>query len=141
LPGLPHEEINRMPTDRISPASSLLETMRALARERAHGNRPGGRAAGATASVAADPAQVAAATPRAELRQRLRTLASQVNLDDPQAVAAAREPALREILLWEFGADFRQDAQFQATVESIAKALDVEPRFQQQFTDMLKGLR
>lgn len=125
-----------MPIDRIPPSSSLVETMRLLARDRASGNK----------KVVADPSQGDSTAPRpvrqtAELRQRLHDLAKGVDPTDPQALKEVRVPVLREILLWEFGSDFRQDSQFQPMVESINQALDIDPRFQQRFVQMLAGLK
>lgn len=131
-----------MPTDRISPSpsSSLIETMRLLARDRSPGtSRSAGTAAfESTKNGAGSPIQVRQS---AELKRRLHELASKVNLDSPSSVAEMRAPILREILLWEFGSDFRQDSQFLPMVESISQAFDTEPRFQQQFVDMLAGLK
>lgn len=129
-----------MPTDRISPSSSLIETMRAIARDRAAGTQRGGKAPAAGST----PGEAAAAT-RAhhigELRQRLRGLATRVDIEDAQSLADARAPALREILLWEFGSDFRKDAQFLPMVDAISSALDADPRFQQRFVELIAELR
>ena len=76
-----------------------------------------------------------------ELRQRLHTLVAHVNVADAQALADAREPALREISLWEFGSDFRKDSQFLPMVDAINRTLDADPRFQQRFADMISGLQ
>lgn len=125
-----------MPVDRIPPSSSLLETMRALARGRA--GRAGGsvptRAAGA--SRPAEPPHSLGA-----LRQRLQPLLAHVDVADSQAIARARAPALHEILLWEFGPDFRGDPQFQSLTESISGAMDADTRLQQQFVELIAGLQ
>jgi len=129
-----------MPTDPISSSSSLIETMRAIARDRATGTRRGSKVSTGDSSADATPAP-ASARSIGELRQRLRTLAADVNIDDTQSLFNARAPALHEILLWEFGADFRRDAQFLPVVEAISSALDADPRFQQSFVDLLAGLQ
>ena len=127
-----------MPTDRISPSSSLLETLRALARDRARG-------VGANTGIAAK--ESAGKPPKSvphsvdELRQRLHTLVAHVDVADAQSLADAREPALREVLLWEFGSDFRKDSQFLPMVDAINRTLDADPRFQQRFADMVAGLQ
>ena len=129
-----------MPTDRISPSSSLIETMRAIARDRAAGTQHGGK----TPVVGPSLGETAATThahPIGELRQRLRGLAARVNIDDAQSLADARAPALREILLWEFGSDSRKDAQFLPMVDAIGSALDADPRFQQRFVELIAELR
>jgi len=128
-----------MPIDRISPSSSLIETMRALARDRARGtSRDSG-----IADASSPPVEPNVPTPHSveELRQRLHALVAQVNVEDAQSLADAREPALREILLWEFGSDFRKDSQFVPMVDAISRTLDADPRFQQRFADMVSGLQ
>lgn len=125
-----------MPINRITPPSSLLDTMRALARDRA---RQAGDSKSATTSStrqAAEPVHSLGA-----LRQRLQPLLAQVDLSNPQAVANARTPALHEILLWEFGPDFRRDPHFQPLTESIGSAIDGDPRLQQQFVELIMGLQ
>jgi len=64
-----------------------------------------------------------------------------VDVSDAQSVHDARAPALREILLWEFGSDFRRDAQFLPMVDAIGHALDADPGFQQRFVDLIAGLQ
>lgn len=129
-----------MPTDRISPSSSLIETMRLLARDRAP------RAGRGTKNSAIDQSENGSTSPSpvrqtAELRRRLHELARNMDTGNPQSVADMRLPVLREILLWEFGSDFRQDSQFLPMMESINQAFDIDPRFQQRFVDMLVGLK
>jgi hypothetical protein len=53
----------------------------------------------------------------------------------------AREPALREILLWEFGSDFRQDAQFLPIVDAVKSVLDTDPQFQRRFVELVRELK
>lgn len=129
-----------MPTDRIGPNTSLLETMRALARDRAKGAEK----AASKAPMGSSPrgnATVSAAGSAAELRKRLRSVVADVDVNDTQSLANAREPALREILLWEFGSDFRQSAQFLPMVASIGQALDADEGFQAQFAKMILSLK
>ncbi|MES2311617.1 MAG: hypothetical protein V4566_04900 [Pseudomonadota bacterium] len=129
-----------MPTDRISSSSSLIETMRAIARDRAAGTQRGSK----TPAVGSSPGEAAApatAHQIGELRHRLRELMAPVDVNDAQSLADARTPALREILLWEFGSDFRKDAQFLPMVDAISSALDIDPRFQQRFVELIAGLQ
>lgn len=129
-----------MPTDRISSSPSLIETMRAIARDRASGTRRGERTAGTESSTGEFPAS-AGTRQAGELRRRLRELARQVNVADPHSLADARVPVLREILLWEFGSDFRSDSQFLPMVDAIKTALDADPGFQQRFVELVAGLQ
>jgi|SRR6185312_3251452 len=128
-----------MPTDRISSSSSMIEIMRALARDKAAGTRRG--EAKSTAGPSAEPTAPADTRQPAELRRRLHELARQVDTNNPQSLAEARVPALREILLWEFGGDFRKDSQFLPMVDAIDHALDIDPRLQQRFAEMMAGLQ
>lgn len=129
-----------MSTDRISSSPSLIETMRAIARDRTSGARRGERTPGTDSSTDETPAP-ASTRQAGELRLRLCELARQVNIADPHSLADARAPVLREILLWEFGSDFRSDSQFLPMVDAISGALDADPDFQQRFVELMAGLQ
>ena len=129
-----------MPTDRISSSSSLIETMRAIARDRATGTQRGGKAP-VVGSSPGETATTIGTHQIAELRHRLHELMAPVDVNDAQSLADARGPALREILLWEFGSDFRKDAQFLPMVDAISGVLDADPRFQQRFAELIAGLQ
>ena len=127
-----------MPVDRIPPSSSLLEIVRALARDRAR--KAGSSTPAAITSAGTDtPPQPIHSL--GILRQRLQRLLAHVDLANPQSVNDARNPALREILLWEFGQDFRRDPQFQPLTASINEAMEADTRLQQQFVELIAGLR
>ncbi|MGO4502598.1 MULTISPECIES: hypothetical protein [unclassified Dyella] len=126
-----------MPADRITPGSSLLETMRALAQGKA-GSTTGSAAA---PSVKNDRTPTISRHSTAQLRQRLRALLADVDPDDDEAMRAVQQPALREIILWEFGSDFRQSTHFQPMVERINQAIDIDERFRSQFVEMVRGLK
>lgn len=125
-----------MSPDRISPSSSLAETLRALARDRVRDGRKI-----ESKSPDAAHARVEKQEGIEPLRQRLRELASNIDVSDPKAVAGIRDSALREILLWEFGGDFRKDSQFQPMVEAIGKAMDNDTKYRQRFTALLAELQ
>ena len=129
-----------MPADRISSSSSIIETMRAIARDRAAGTQGSGKTPHVD-STAGESAAVGNARQIGELRQRLRALVTSVDAGDAQSLADARAPALREILLWEFGSDFRKDTQFLPMVDAISGALDADPRFQQRFVELIAELQ
>ena len=126
-----------MPADRITPGSSLLETMRALAQ----GKAGSATAPAAATSVKNDPAPVIARHSTAQLRQRLRALLADTDPDDDDAMQSVRQPVLREIILWEFGGDFRQSTHFQPMVERINQTIDMDERFRSQFVEMVRGLK
>jgi len=127
-----------MPADRISSPSSLAETLRALARDQVRG--ADGSKIDSNASDVAHP-RVEAQQGIEPLRRRLRALVRDTDINDPQAIAAIRDHALREILLWEFGGDFRKDSQFQPMVEALGKALEIDETYRQRFTALLAELQ
>jgi len=128
-----------MPTDRISPSLSLVETLRALARGRTPdarpANDPGKPDPGASQNPVTRKHDVQA------LRQRLRDLAAEIDLGNPSSMLQARTQIVREILLWEFGSDFRNDLQFVPMVDAIGKTLDADAAFQQRFLNLMADLR
>jgi len=125
-----------MPTDRITRPTSPIETIRALARERT------ARATGSTsAAEQSRPRAPVEQRSLEDLRGRLRQIFERVDTHDPQSLISVREPVLREILLWEFGSDFRQDAEFLPMVDAIGKMLDVDPQFHQRFAALVTTLQ
>lgn len=125
-----------MPTDRITRPTSPIETIRALARERT------ARATGSTsAAEQSRPRAPVEQRSLEDLRGRLRQIFERVDTHDPQSLISIREPVLREILLWEFGSDFRQDAEFLPMVDAIGKMLDVDPQFHQRFAALVTTLQ
>ncbi len=113
--------------------------MRALAQDKAKGTTASQSPAKAGAHTPSRP--TTATGTAAELRQRLGAVLATVDVNDPQSLAKAREPALREILLWEFGDDFRQSSQFLPMVTSIGEAMDADARLQAQFVQMIQSLK
>jgi hypothetical protein len=128
-----------MSPDRISSSSPLAETLRALARERTEkagrgkptGTDPGNR----------DHSKVESRPAIGQLRERLSSLVRGVDVGDKLSVSAMRDSALREILLWEFGSNFRNDSQFLPMLEAIGKAMDTDAEYRQRFTDLLVDLQ
>jgi hypothetical protein len=128
-----------MAPNRISPSSSLLEALRALALERSQDTQRNSLAG------KPDPSDKQKAVTRKHdmqaLRQRLHDLAAETDPNDAQSMTQARNHALREILLWEFGSDFRTDSQFLPMVDAISKTIDADPGLQQRFADLMADLR
>lgn len=128
-----------MSTDRISPSSSLVETLRALARERTQDTRRSGPPGKPDPSDPKKP--VSAKHDVQALRQRLHSLATDTDISSEPSMLQARTQVVREILLWEFGNDFRNDSQFMPMVDAIGKTLDADPAFQQRFLELMADLR
>lgn len=128
-----------MSTNRISPSSSLIEALTALARGRTQeaqrNSQPGKPDSTAPQKPVPSKHDVQA------LRQRLHNLAMDTDPADTQSMLQARNHVVREILLWEFGSDFRTDSQFLPMVEAIGKTLDADTAFQQRFLDLMVDLR
>ncbi|MFC4527575.1 hypothetical protein ISN76_07610 [Dyella halodurans] len=129
-----------MSSDRITPGSSLLETMRALAQGKAQ-SRSAAASAPSVNATRTDQASSISEHSTAQLRQRLQSLVADTDVDDPAAMDMVREPVLREIILWEFGSDFRQSTHFQPMIERINQAMDLDERFRAQFVDMVQNLK
>lgn len=129
-----------MSTSRVPGSSSVIELVRAL---RAQG---AARAAkGSRRTSADDAASAASAPPSARdlqaLRSRLADLVTRLDTEDREAVLASRRPVVQEILLWEFGADFRQHPEFGPMLDSIERAFDADSRFLARFTALIRDLQ
>lgn len=128
-----------MTTRRIPSSSSLVETIRALMLDRNQGAQRNTRTRPSDPNDPSPP--IDAKHDVQALRQRLRDIATQIDAHDEQSATAARNHVLSEILLWEFGSDFRRDSQFLPMVDAIGKTLDTDPAFQQRFVDLISDLR
>lgn len=124
-----------MPIDRTTRSSSLLG-LAPTARRKQVGKAARGESASSSSTDVGNKAQSLD-----HLRRRLGSLVAQVDLADEESVKQVREPVLKEVLLWEFGEDFRQDPGFISTLESLADMLETQPSYQQQFSDLLKHLK
>lgn len=128
-----------MATNRITPSSSLIDMLRTLAQKRSrepeHVAQPGGLESNRPAKPVSGKHEVQI------LRQRLHELANTVDPNDAQSMQHARNQVVREILLWEFGSDFRTDSQFLPMVETIGKTLETDAGFHQRFVELIIDLR
>lgn len=75
------------------------------------------------------------------LRLRLLDLVEPVDPDDAEAVAQIRRPFLKEIVLWEFGSDFRQDPEFGPMLDSLERTFEADPRMPVRLADLIRDLR
>lgn len=64
-----------------------------------------------------------------------------LDIDDEQAVAKARRPVLQEIVLWEFGNDFRQHPEFAPMLETIERAFVTDPKAPARFAALVRDLK
>ncbi|MEI7038079.1 hypothetical protein [Fulvimonas yonginensis] len=124
-----------MSTNRIRPGTSAIEILRALATGKTGtaGTRPPAATdSGGPATTTHDPAV---------LRQRLKDVVQGVDLDSKEGLRTAQRPVLREILLWEFGATFREHAEFTAMLDSIERTLDADPEAPRKLVALLRDLQ
>ncbi|MGN6313880.1 MAG: hypothetical protein ACTHMO_09000, partial [Rhodanobacteraceae bacterium] len=121
-----------MSTGRISSSSSMLELVRALSSSQ-------GASAPKRAATGEIMAQEAGGRTRdlLALRQKLAAMAAALNVDDEQELAKARRPVLQEIVLWEFGADFRQHPEFAPMLDTIERAFNADPKAPERFAALI----
>lgn len=124
-----------MNAGRISQPSSMLELVRALASARKEAAQNAG-VANATAQEPGGPVRDLPA-----LRQKLSAMLDGLDIDDEQAVAKARRPVLQEIVLWEFGNDFRQHPEFAPMLETIERAFVTDPKAPARFAALVRDLK
>jgi hypothetical protein len=123
-------------TDRVSSSSSLTELAKALGLARR------GRAAKEDKGRLVSAGRLAgAAHDSAVLRKQLKALADRIDPDDEAAVEAVRRPVLQEIVLWEFGSDFRQDPEFGPMMDGIEQAFLADPRSSERLCRLIRHLR
>ena len=75
------------------------------------------------------------------LRQKLSATLDGVDPDDEQAVAKARRPVLQEIVLWEFGSDFRQHREFVPMLDTIERSFEADPIASKRFATLIRDLK
>lgn len=114
----------------------MLELVRALGFARKERAGKGGPARRQSTTDAATPAHDLTV-----LRQRLRGLVAPISPEDDAALQAIRRPLLQEIILWEFGGDFRQHPEFAGMLEKIEQTLDVDPRARVRLVRMVRQLQ
>ena len=64
-----------------------------------------------------------------------------IDPEDETAMHAVRRPLLQEIVLWEFGSDFRQDPEFGPMLDGIERAFAADPKAQERFSRLVRHLR
>jgi hypothetical protein len=75
------------------------------------------------------------------LRRRLKSLVAPIDLGDEAALRAVRRPLLQEIILWEFGGDFRQHPELASMLEKVEQTLDVDPQARERLVRMIRQLQ
>lgn len=75
------------------------------------------------------------------LRKRLGDLVKDLDPRNGEAVARVRRPLLQEIVLWEFGGDFRQHPEFAPMMDTIERAFEADPSAPDRFAALIRDLR
>jgi hypothetical protein len=76
-----------------------------------------------------------------ELRRQLADIARGVGIDDADALDHARGRVVKAVLLWEFGQELREHAEWQPMVETIAGSLAADDRFRNAFNRLIADLQ
>lgn len=126
-----------MAIDRLSSTSALIAAMReSMARRTGQGTR--------AAEVGSPPAPLTPKNARpdvAALRTQLVELVRDVDVDDPEVVRRLRPRFVRAVLLWEFGAELREYADWQPMLETLVATLEADEVQQRNFHKLLIDLK
>ncbi|MFZ5636636.1 MAG: hypothetical protein ACOY82_08605 [Pseudomonadota bacterium] len=76
-----------------------------------------------------------------ELRKQLAEIARDVGIEDADAMDRARGRVVKAVLLWEFGPELREHAEWQPMVNSIADTLAADDRFRNVFNRLIADLQ
>lgn len=127
-----------MAIDRLSSTAALIAALRADASRRTEGarrrDRPpeGGRTESPRPS---GPRDVDA------LRRQLVDLVRGKDIHDPDTVRRLRPAVVRQMLLWEFGAELREHPEWQPMFDGIVAALEADPGQVRRFETLLSDLQ
>ena len=125
-------------TDRVRSSGSLLESLRALAIQKAGATGRG--------SISASPSRSGGGEPvpphdRAALRRQLQAVVAQADMSPPDALQRLRTPIIREILLWEFGTAFRTHPEFLDMMDAVDQAMGADPTLQARLRALIRDLQ
>lgn len=125
-----------MAIDRLSSTATLIAALRAeVTRKGERAIQPG------RSTTPAKTAPNARRHDAAVLKRELAEIVKHVSPEDRAAVDAVRPRVARAILLWEFGAELREHADWQPMLEEIVRTLEGSERHQNQFAELIRQLR
>lgn len=125
-----------MGIDKLNPTAAIIAALRAEATPRKdRAGKDGGASTKASPSSSGGPPDVAV------LKRKLAEVANAVDVTDAAAVNAVKPRVVREILLWQFGAELREHPDWQPMLESIVNTLDASPQRQGDFASLLASLK
>lgn len=128
-----------MTIDRLSSLSAHIAALRAELSKKSGESSKKRKADDASRSDVA-PA-LAARRDQDELRRQLAELVRGVSVDETAELDNARRRVVRAVLLWEFGAELREHAEWQPMVETIADTLAADERFRNGFNRLIAELQ
>ena len=120
----------------IDPLGATTSLLAALRAEVARTPRPA--KPGAAAEMVAS-----ATVPRRDaalLRKELKDILKGVVPGDEQAMGSARVRVVRAVLLWEFGPELREHAEWQPMLDTLVSTLDANPAHRQTFLQLIHDL-
>lgn len=125
-----------MSIDRLSSTAALIAALRTRGTRR-------GEAGARTAKTAKTDSQAAASRKAtvASLRRQLVDLVADVVPGDEEAMHRARGKVVRAILLWEFGPELREHAQWQPMLETLVATLEADPGQRENFASLIADLQ
>lgn len=124
-----------MNSSRIPPGGSVVDLVRAIGLTRS------GRSSTSGAERSSTRAESSSVTQHGDaLKSKLIQCVQGVDISDVSALRMARRKVVRTILVAEFGEDFIEDAEFNATQESVERAMDSEPEAMHRFIRFIKAL-
>jgi hypothetical protein len=122
-----------MSIDRLSSTSSLIAALRSQMA------RKGERAS--TPARTGEPGKHAATRDSQALRRELVELVRGIDVDDPDAMQAARRRVIRAVLLLEFGSDLREYGEWQPMVDTLYATLEGSEIHRVEFVKFVRSVK
>lgn len=127
-----------MPVDRLSSLSTLMAALRSEVSRKSDRplqsipaktvDRPGEGKANARHDTEA-------------LRKQVAAIVRGVDATDPDAVGKARTQMIRAMLLWEYGPQIREHAEWQPMLEALNRAIESSPALSDEFLRLIADMR
>lgn len=124
-----------MAIDRLTSASSLLAALRAEISKRTERSPRSDRLHDDAVLNGTRPPDPAA------LRRDLSSIVADVPLEDEASLRDAHRRVVRAVLLWEFGAELREHADWQPILDELSATLAGDESHWAAFRELVKGLQ
>lgn len=96
---------------------------------------------GSTSARTSETQQRAATRDPQVLRRELIELVRGIDVDDPDAMQAARRRVIRVVLLWEFGNELREYGEWQPMVERLQATLEGSDTHLAEFMKFVRSVK